>query len=175
MNSELVRANACAIPPLDEQDVIADYIDRETARIDALIASHFNDATRFEEIAYIPMGVGAVGLVVATFIAGLMLWRHPHSDATPAMRLAAAGGLMLSGLASLLIAGYVAEGRTLGGNAERHRRPAAVRLVDQGRRPARAPLLRHPRGTGCSCVRSRMGAPAPGRHGAARRASAWRQ
>ena len=72
-------------------------------------ASHFNDTTRFEEAAYALMGVGAAGIVILTFIAGLMLWRHPRTDVTPAMRLAAAGGLMFSGLATLLIAGYMSQ------------------------------------------------------------------
>jgi hypothetical protein len=47
--------------------------------------------------------------VILTFIAGLMLWRHPRADVSPAMRLAGAGGLMLSGLATLLIAGYMSQ------------------------------------------------------------------
>jgi hypothetical protein len=72
-------------------------------------ASHFNNATRLEEVAYALMGLGAVSIVILTFVAGLMLWRHPRADVTPAMRLAAAGGLMFSGLATLLIAGYMSQ------------------------------------------------------------------
>jgi hypothetical protein len=60
-------------------------------------ASHFNNATLFEEVAYALMGLGAASIVIFTFIAGLMLWRHPRAGVTPAMRLAAAGGLMFSG------------------------------------------------------------------------------
>jgi hypothetical protein len=72
-------------------------------------ASHFNNTTPLEEVAYALMGVGAAGIVILTFIAGLMLWRHPRADVTPAMRLAAAGGLMFSGLATLVIAGYMSQ------------------------------------------------------------------
>jgi hypothetical protein len=72
-------------------------------------ASHFNNATRFEEVAYALMGLGAAGIVILTFIAGLMLWRHPRADVSPAMRIAAAGGLIFSGLATLLIAGYMSQ------------------------------------------------------------------
>ena len=72
-------------------------------------ASHFNNATRFEEVAYALMGLGAACIVIFSFIAGLMLWRHARAGVTPAMRLAAAGGLMFSGLATLLIAGYMSQ------------------------------------------------------------------
>jgi len=72
-------------------------------------ASHFNTDTRLEEVAYALMGVGAAGIVILTFIAGLMLWRHPRAGVSPAMRLAAAGGLMFSGLATLVIAGYMSQ------------------------------------------------------------------
>ncbi len=37
LNSELVRSNPCAIPPQDEQVTIANFLDHETTRIDALI------------------------------------------------------------------------------------------------------------------------------------------
>jgi restriction endonuclease S subunit len=37
INQEKVRALRIAVPPLDEQRAIADYLDRETARIDTLI------------------------------------------------------------------------------------------------------------------------------------------
>jgi hypothetical protein len=70
-------------------------------------ASHFNSATGFEEVAYALMGLGAATIVIITFIAGLILWRHPRPGVTPAMRIAAAGGLMFSGLATLVIAGYM--------------------------------------------------------------------
>jgi hypothetical protein len=72
-------------------------------------ASHFNSATPLEEVAYALMGLGAATIVILTFVAGLMLWRHPHPGVTPAMRVAAAGGLMFSGLATLLIAGYMSQ------------------------------------------------------------------
>ncbi len=72
-------------------------------------ASHFNSATRFEEAAYALMGLGAATIVILTFVAGLMLWRHPRPGVTPAMRTAAAGGLMFSGLATLVIAGYMSQ------------------------------------------------------------------
>lgn len=72
-------------------------------------ASHFNNATRLEEVAYALMGLGAATIVILTFIAGLMLWRHPRPGVTPAMRIAAAGGLMFSGLATLVIAGYMSQ------------------------------------------------------------------
>jgi len=71
--------------------------------------SHFNSATRFEEVAYALMGLGAATIVILTFVAGLMLWRHPRPGVTPAMRIAAAGGLMFSGVATLLIAGYMSQ------------------------------------------------------------------
>jgi hypothetical protein len=70
-------------------------------------ASHFNNDTRFEEVAYALMGLGAATIVILTFVVGLMLWRHPRPGVTPAMRLAAGGGLMFAGLATLVVAGYM--------------------------------------------------------------------
>ena len=72
-------------------------------------ASHFNYDTRLEEVAYALMGVGASAIVILMFVTGLMLWRHPRHGVSPAMRIAAAGGLMFSGLATLLIAGYMSQ------------------------------------------------------------------
>lgn len=72
-------------------------------------ASHFNNATRLEEVAYALMGIGAATIVILTFVAGLMLWRHPRPGVSQAMRIAAAGGLMFSGFATLVIAGYMSQ------------------------------------------------------------------
>jgi hypothetical protein len=44
-------------------------------------ASHFSNATRLE-VAYALMGLGAATIVILTFIAGLMLWRHPRPGVT---------------------------------------------------------------------------------------------
>lgn len=75
--------------------------------------SHFNNDTPLEEALYAVMGLGATTIVVATFLVGLTLWRHPRPDLAPGMRLAAAGGLMFSAFATLLIGGYMSQ---LGGH-----------------------------------------------------------
>ena len=79
--------------------------------------SHFNNDTPLEEVAYALMGFGATTIVVVTFILGIMLWRHPRVDVSPGMRLAAAGGLMLSAAATLVIGGYMSQlsGHWIGG------------------------------------------------------------
>jgi hypothetical protein len=72
-------------------------------------ASHFNNATRLEEVAYALMGLGALTIVIVTFVVGLMLWHYARPGITPAMRFAASIGLMFSGLATLVVAGYMSQ------------------------------------------------------------------
>lgn len=70
--------------------------------------SHYNLDTPFEAMAYRAMGVGAVTLVVAAFVLGLVVWWHRATVPSRGFALGAALGLGLGGLATLLIAGYLA-------------------------------------------------------------------
>lgn len=71
-------------------------------------ASHFNYDTVLEAVMYILMGVGAVMLVVAPLVIGVWLWRDSgRSLRSDPLRLAAALGLVLSAVATLIIAGYM--------------------------------------------------------------------
>lgn len=71
-------------------------------------ASHFNDQTLLDNAMYALMGVGALVLVAAPFLLGVWLWRdyRPLRRADP-LRLAAATGLILSAVATLIVAGYM--------------------------------------------------------------------
>lgn len=70
--------------------------------------SHFNNDTVLESVMYMLMGVGAVMLVVAPLVMGIWLWRdHGRTLRTDPLRLAAALGLVLSAVATLVVAGYM--------------------------------------------------------------------
>src|SRR5271165_961414 len=56
-------------------------------------ASHFNSSTVFEGTMYGIMGLGAVLLVLCSFIAGLKLLRGSRKETGPGLRLGAASGL----------------------------------------------------------------------------------
>jgi len=49
LNAEKVREHKLPCPPIEEQNVIADYLDRETARIDALVAEKEHMLALLEE------------------------------------------------------------------------------------------------------------------------------
>lgn len=71
-------------------------------------ASHFNDDTVLEQVMYGLMGGGAVLLVAAPFLMGVWLWRDSGKTlGDDPLRLAAALGLMLSAIATLVVAGYM--------------------------------------------------------------------
>lgn len=71
-------------------------------------ASHFNDETVLETVMYALMGVGAVILVVAPLFMGLWLWRdHGRGLRDDPLRLGTTLGLVLSAVATLIVAGYM--------------------------------------------------------------------
>src|SRR5690606_10217231 len=71
-------------------------------------ASHFNNETVLESAMYALMGIGAVTLVVAPFIMGVWLWRdYGRNLRADPLRLAAALGLVLSAVTTLVIAGFM--------------------------------------------------------------------
>lgn len=71
-------------------------------------ASHFNHETVAEYALYIAMGVGAVVLVLVPLVMGLWLWRdHGRWLRSDPLRLAAALGMVLSALTTLVVAGYL--------------------------------------------------------------------
>ncbi len=70
-------------------------------------ASHFNNATPAEGIAYGLMGVGSVILVTGSFVVGCaILWRA-RPDTGLALKFGAAWGLILGSVNTLIIAGYM--------------------------------------------------------------------
>lgn len=65
-------------------------------------ASHFNVSTPLEAKLYILMGIGAVLIVIGSFLTGVQMWRHGRSGVAAGLRLGAILGLVLGSLASLL-------------------------------------------------------------------------
>jgi hypothetical protein len=71
-------------------------------------ASHFNEETVLEQVMYGLMGIGAVVLVAAPFLMSVWLWRdHGKALRGDPLRLAAALGLVLPAVTTLVIAGYM--------------------------------------------------------------------
>lgn len=73
-------------------------------------ASHFNDSTPLEATLYQVMGVGAVTLVICTFIFGWLILRHARPDVGAGLRTGAAWGLMISAVLTLVTAGVLSSG-----------------------------------------------------------------
>lgn len=69
--------------------------------------SHFNEETAFEAAMYAAMGIGAVTLVVASGLVGVLIWRSPLTAGGPGLRLGSILGLLLGSAATLLIGGYL--------------------------------------------------------------------
>lgn len=73
-------------------------------------ASHFNTETPVESIMYSIMGVGAVSLVIGSFVWGVMVWRHASDTTGPGTRLGVGLGLTLGSVMTLVIAGLMSSG-----------------------------------------------------------------
>lgn len=67
-------------------------------------ASHFNDSTPFEALAYNLMGVGAALLVLSSLVIGVYILRRPSPAATAGLRLGGGWGLVLGSVATLITA-----------------------------------------------------------------------
>ncbi len=68
--------------------------------------SHFNFETNFESLMYMAMGVGALLLVLVTFVLGVMIWKYGKKDKS-GLRLGAIMGLTLGTVLTLICAGYM--------------------------------------------------------------------
>lgn len=73
-------------------------------------ASHFNDSTPLEATLYQIMGVGAVTLVICTFIFGVLIWRQARPEVGHGLRTGAALGLTVSAVLTLVTAGVLSSG-----------------------------------------------------------------
>lgn len=67
-------------------------------------ASHFNDSTPFEAMAYSVMGVGAALLVLSSLVIGVYILRRPHPGAPAGLQLGGGWGLVLGSVATLFTA-----------------------------------------------------------------------
>lgn len=76
-------------------------------------ASHFNADTPLEAGLYAAMGIGAVTLVAASAVVGILLLRAPRAGIGPGLRWGGALGLIVGSVATLAVAGYLS---TLGGH-----------------------------------------------------------
>jgi hypothetical protein len=77
-------------------------------------ASHFNNGTPMEALAYSVMGIGATLLVLSAFAIGLYLARRPTASAPDGLRTGGAWGLMLGSLLTLVTAFILAGGQVDG-------------------------------------------------------------
>jgi len=67
-------------------------------------ASHFNDSTPFEAMAYSLMGVGAALLVLSSLVIGVYILMRPRPGAPAGLRLGGGWGLVLGSVATLITA-----------------------------------------------------------------------
>ncbi|MDJ0652661.1 MAG: hypothetical protein QNJ40_00795 [Xanthomonadales bacterium] len=79
--------------------------------------SHFNYETELETLMYGLMGIGAILLILAAFVLGLLIW-WKGSDTGPGLRWGTISGLLLSPVATFAVAAYLsAQGSHLVGPA----------------------------------------------------------
>jgi hypothetical protein len=74
------------------------------------VPSHFNDMSRTWSIAYNVAGIGSVALIAAILLQGLLVARAPGESIAPAMRTALLIGAIVTFVATLITAGYLASG-----------------------------------------------------------------
>lgn len=78
-------------------------------------ASHFNNDTWLEAFLYVAlMGTGALLIVATTAALGVALWRHPRGGRRDALWLGAVLGLLVSSIATLLVAVPLSSGLIAG-------------------------------------------------------------
>ncbi|SLN44185.1 hypothetical protein ROA7023_01813 [Roseisalinus antarcticus] len=68
-------------------------------------ASHFNQETPWEELAYYAMGAAVAVVLLGTLVIGLTVWRRPVSQVGPGLRLGVGLGTLAGTLATLATAG----------------------------------------------------------------------
>jgi hypothetical protein len=73
-------------------------------------ASHFNDSTPFEAMAYSVMGAGAALLVLSSLVIGIYILRRPRPGAPSGLLLGAGWGLVLGSIGTLMTAFPLASG-----------------------------------------------------------------
>lgn len=74
------------------------------------IASHFNTTVPFLTSIYPLMGLLAVILTSASLVYGILIGRDTHSRLEPVFRLSVALGLVMTCVATVIVAGYMASG-----------------------------------------------------------------
>ncbi|MHA7871118.1 MAG: hypothetical protein ACX939_02085 [Hyphococcus sp.] len=67
--------------------------------------SHFNFDTPIEATFYALMGLGALLLITVAIVLGMQIWRKARSG--PGLRIGAAGGLIIGGILTIILAGYM--------------------------------------------------------------------
>jgi hypothetical protein len=105
LTSRLARGTALTVAVSATLEIA--YVTLQAARGRA---SHFNDSTQLEATLYQVMGIGAVALVVCTFIFGWMIWRQSRPEVGVGLRTGAAWGLMMSAVLTLITAGVLSSG-----------------------------------------------------------------
>lgn len=74
-------------------------------------ASHFNDSTPFEAMAYSVMGAGAALLVLSSLAIGVYILLRPRADAPTGLRLGGGWGLVLGSVTTLMTAFALGSGQ----------------------------------------------------------------
>lgn len=69
-------------------------------------ASHFNNDTTFEAAMYGAMGLGALLLVLAPFVIGVMIWRSREAIG-PGLKAGAVAGLLIGPVLTVVLAGFM--------------------------------------------------------------------
>ena len=85
-----------AIPMLFEQIYISIQAARERQ-------SHYNHETDFEALMYALMGIGAINLILVSFVLGVLIWKYGNKD-NSGLRLGSILGLIIGSVLTLIYA-----------------------------------------------------------------------
>lgn len=83
------------------------------------IGSHFNTGSALMSAAYTAAGIGAVTLITASVVYGVLIWRTATPQLSPGFRASVIAGLLLTFPLTFITAGYLggAGSHFVGGNA----------------------------------------------------------
>ncbi len=83
-------------------------------------ASHFNNTTDFEAVAYSFMGVGANLLMIFVIVLGVLVFRYARKDVGAGLRYGSLSGLVAGGVLTAVIGGYLGaqSGHLVGGTSD---------------------------------------------------------